>query len=145
MAKRKRRAQVSEYKKLLRQAAKSTEAVEVPMVDQERQKKQTEADVYLEGMSAFYHMRRQWSWILAGCMAFILVFDVVLVIGVGRGWFVFVDEWFLRLVLTTNLADIIGLIYLVVKFLFQHPPKVGENQTENNESRSVNKSPVNRT
>lgn len=138
MVKRKRQVKGSEYKKLLRNAAKTPESISLALVDPIREKKQTEADVYLEGMSAFYHMRRQWSWILACCMAFILVFDVVLVVGVGRGWFVFVDEWFLRLVLTTNLADIIGLIYLVVKFLFQHPPKAYD------ESKNSGKSTVER-
>jgi hypothetical protein len=78
-----------------------------------------EEEVRIKGLKEFFIMRRRWSWLLMALLVVILLFNVLLVILVGLGWLNFVDEWFLRIVLTTNLADIIGLVYLVVKFLFR--------------------------
>ena len=65
-------------------------------------------------------MRKSWGNFLKICLCIILVFNILLVILVGSGVLVYKDDWFLRIVLTTNLADIIGLVYLVVNFLFSN-------------------------
>ncbi len=88
--------------------------------DISRSKEATYAQIKLRGLQEYYGMRRQWSIFLMICLGVILCFNVGLVIAGGIGWLKYTDEWFLRIVLTTNLADIIGLVYLVVKFLFSN-------------------------
>ena len=88
-------------------------------------KSSTETQVKLEGLQDYFAMRRKWGAFLQICLSVILIFNIVLVFLVGFGLLKFKDEWFLRLVLTTNLADIIGLVYLVVKFLFSNQIETG--------------------
>jgi len=85
-----------------------------------RTKESTEAQIKLVGLKDYYDMRRSWGNFLKWCLIVILAFNILLVLFVGMEWLKFKDEWFLRIVLTTNLADIIGLVYLVVKFLFSN-------------------------
>ncbi len=85
-----------------------------------RTKASTLAQIKLQGLQDYYTMRKEWGKFLKICLAIILTFNIILVILVGIGWLKYQDEWFLRVVLTTNLADIIGLVYLVVKFLFSN-------------------------
>lgn len=87
-------------------------------IDSERAVNEDMASVKLDGLKSFYKMRRVWSYYLAICLATILVFDIVLVVLVGLEALTFEDDWFLRIVLGTNLVDVIGLVYLVVRFLF---------------------------
>lgn len=98
-----------------------------------RKKESTEAQVRLDGLVDYYEMRKGWGQFLKVCLGIILAFNISLVALVGIGYFKFTDEWFLRIVLTTNLADIIGLVYLVVKFLFSNQiekdPKVEKGNT----------------
>lgn len=91
-------------------------------LDDVRGERAAEAEIRLGGLREFFWMRKVWSKALLWCLVGILVFNIGLVVCVGRGDLVYFDEWFLRIVLTTNLADILGLIFLVVKFLFKHPP-----------------------
>lgn len=85
-----------------------------------RTKQATETEIRLQGLKTYYNMRETWSNFLRACLFIILFFNISLVILVGKGILKYNDEWFLRLVLTTNLADIIGLVYLIVKFLFSN-------------------------
>lgn len=91
-----------------------------------REKESTEAQVKLLGLKDYYGMRRSWGDFLKKCLAVILGFNIILVAFVGIGWLKFEDDWFLRIVLATNFADIIGLVYLVVKFLFSSQFEVKE-------------------
>lgn len=93
-----------------------------------RAKESTETEIKLQGLKEYYEMRRTWGSFLMKCLAVILGFNIGLIILVGFGWLKYSDEWFLRVVLTTNLADVIGLVYLVVKFLFS-------NQTEDKDKK----------
>lgn len=85
-----------------------------------RLKQSSESQIKLEGLSDYYRMRRSWGTFLAVCLGIILAFNISLVIFTGLGFLKYQDNWFLRIVLTTNLADIIGLVYLVVNFLFSN-------------------------
>lgn len=98
-------------------------------IDFVREKKATEAEIRLEGLSDYFRMRKHWSILLAIALFVILFFNIGLVYYAGTGRIHFEDEWFLRLVLTTNLADIIGLVYVVVHFLF--PPTGNLDHKEN--------------
>lgn len=85
-----------------------------------REQQSTEVQIRLDGLQKYFEMRSTWGDFLKSCLKVILGFNIVLVIAVGLGLLKYDDEWFLRIVLTTNLADIIGLVYLVVKFLFSN-------------------------
>ncbi|MDP4011803.1 MAG: hypothetical protein Q8P72_06285 [Candidatus Roizmanbacteria bacterium] len=85
-----------------------------------REQQSTEVQIRLDGLQKYFEMRSTWGDFLKICLAIILAFNIVLIVIVGIGWLKYNDEWFLRIVLTTNLADIIGLVYLVVKFLFSN-------------------------
>lgn len=88
--------------------------------DVTRETESTIAKIKLDGLKKYYEMRQSWGNFLKWCLGIILGFNIVLVISVGLGILIFNDEWFLRIVLTTHLADIIGLAYLVVNFLFSN-------------------------
>lgn len=88
----------------------------------------TEAQIKIEGLRDYFLMRRSWNKFLKACLAAILGFNIILVYMSGTGQLIFNDEWFLRIVLTTNMADIIGLVYLVVRFLF--PNQISESRNE---------------
>lgn len=94
-------------------------------IESSREKGASEAEIYIEGLREFFRLRKKWSWILASALLLILLFNIAVVFCVGFRWISFSDEWFLRIVLGTNLADIIGLAYVVVRFLFKHPPRPG--------------------
>jgi len=100
--------------------------------DLARVKQSTEEQVKLEGLKDYYMMRRSWGTFLKLSLGIILAFNILLVFLVGLNKLTFSDEWFLRIVLTTNLADIIGLVYLVVKFLFSHQSPEGSTLIKNN-------------
>lgn len=102
-------------------------------ITETREKSSTEAQVKLEGLRDYFAMRRNWGNFLQRCLFIILIFNIGLVALVGWGLLKFQDEWFLRLVLTTNLADIIGLVFLVVKFLFSNQQEIGQQITGNKE------------
>lgn len=111
------------YTQLLKELSKKQkEAQPAPDTTTEsdiaRIKETKEVGIRLKGLEDYFNMRQQWGSFLRICLAAVLLFNILLVIFVGLGILKFSDEWFLRLVLTTNLADIIGLVYLVVKFLF---------------------------
>lgn len=93
-----------------------------------RPKQSTAAQIKLEGLIDYFKMRRSWDVFLKSCLAVILGFNIVLVYLTGTDRLVFADEWFLRIVLTTNFADIIGLVYLEVRFLF--PNQISESKKD---------------
>jgi hypothetical protein len=99
-----------------------------PQSDISRSKEATLAQIRLQGLQEYYGMRKNWGRFLMFCLAVILIFNIGLVIAVGKGGLTYKDEWFLRIVLTTNLADIIGLVYLVVNFLFSNQVETDKSQ-----------------
>jgi hypothetical protein len=95
-----------------------------------RSKESTETQIRLDGLTDYYTMRRSWGDFLKICLGIILFFNISLVAFVGLGFLKYQDDWFLRIVLTTNLADIIGLVYLVVHFLFSNNSDATSNSGE---------------
>lgn len=94
-----------------------------------RVERATKAQIELAGLEDYYKMRKGWSEVLRFCLIIILCFNILLVGFVGLNMMSFKDEWFLRLVLTANLAEIIGLVYVVVHFLFSNQvDSVSENK-----------------
>lgn len=119
------------YKKLLTQINSQLQEVKAARnhlihsafsTDIVRTRQSTHEQIKLRGMDRYYTMRDEWNFILKWALVIILAFNILLVLLVGFGVLKYQDEWFLRIVLTTNLANILGLIYLVVKFLFSDRP-----------------------
>lgn len=93
---------------------------QVVYLDIGRKKVASEAEIRLRGLEDYFKMRGSWSKCLKWALFIILFFNIGLAIIVGLGYLVYEDEWFLRILLTTNLADIIGLAFIIVKFLFSN-------------------------
>ena len=76
--------------------------------------------VELEGRAKFFALRDRWSfWIIAWISVFIL-FHVTLTILVGLGKLNFQNhEWLLPSIITENFLQIIGMGYIIVRFLYQ--------------------------
>lgn len=65
-------------------------------------------------------MRSRWSnWILFVIVA-ISFFDMVLIIGIGRMWFVFNNSYSVPLFIGESLIKLLGLAFLIVHFLFNN-------------------------
>ena len=66
-------------------------------------------------------MRKKWSgWILL-CIVLIVIYDMVMIPLIGVGVFAPQDEgakWLIGLLITENLAKVLGLAYIVVNWLF---------------------------
>lgn len=120
MPKAEKTSELKYFQKLLEEV--KSRKLQLSYLDEAREERTTEVEIRLGGLREFFEMRKIWSKALLICLIIILGFNIFLVILVGRGDLIYPDEWFLRIVLTTNLADILGLIFLVVKFLFKHPP-----------------------
>jgi ABC-type amino acid transport system permease subunit len=65
-------------------------------------------------------MRTSWSKIFKCLVIFIFAFEVMLTIAVGFDILKFEDEWFLRIMLSGGIAQILGMPILVTKFLFSN-------------------------
>ena len=75
--------------------------------------------VHLEGLRAFYRLRKKWSWFILVCISLLILFQIVVTVMVGCGVLDFKEyKWFLPMVITENFAQIIGLAIIVVTFLF---------------------------
>jgi hypothetical protein len=85
----------------------------------------SQTEVMLRGLISFYQMRESWSGCLKATLFIILAFNILLVAFVGFGALKYQDEWFLRLVLSANIADIIGLGAIIVRYLFS-PQEVSQ-------------------
>lgn len=120
--------QLKELKERIKKDQAKVNNLKVTSDLESRPNQSTEAQVKLEGLKDYYSMRRGWGIFLKRCLFLILGFNILLVVATGKEWMVFEDEWFLRIVLTTNLADIIGLVYLVVRFLF--PNQISESKKD---------------
>jgi hypothetical protein len=75
--------------------------------------------IELDGREQFFSLRGRWSILLTIWISSILLFQASLTIGVGRGWFDFLHyEWFLPMVIGQSFLQIIGMGFVVVKFLY---------------------------
>ena len=118
---------MTEFKEIIEKAYKDNiekpELLNTELEEINRKNKINREEIQIKSEEEYFKMRKSWNMALLIALGTILIFNILLILGVGKGYLNFSDEWFLRLVLTTNLADVIGLIYVVVKFLFINPPQ----------------------
>lgn len=73
----------------------------------------------VEGRKKFFNLRNTWSlWIIIW-LNFLILFNCILTIFVGKNYLTFTsDPWFPRLITGETFLQIVGLGYVAVKFLF---------------------------
>jgi hypothetical protein len=81
------------------------------------EKEKTES--FLEAMEKedIINMRRLWSNFLLAVVLFVVIFDSIIFIGIGRSWFIY-DDRVVPVFIVESLLKILGLALIVVKFLF---------------------------
>lgn len=131
----------TKYAVLLKKAAQRDQIVHlIPnQLEISRRKVTSEAEIKLKGLEDYFRMRGSWSSCLKWALFIILGFNIGMVWFVGKGILKYSDEWFLRIVLTTNLADIIGLAVVIVKFLFPNQNNLLETVSRSTEEALENK------
>lgn len=76
------------------------------------------------GRESYFKMRKTWSWALIGFLGILILFQIFLTFLIGFEKINFTNyRWFLAGVITENFLQIIGLCYVVVKFLFPSSEK----------------------
>jgi len=63
-------------------------------------------------------MRKNWSRWMLFCIVFIVLFDVVLISLLGFHVISFESQWVIPAFIADNLAKVLGLAAIIVKFLF---------------------------
>lgn len=95
-------------------------------------KKASLEEVELDGKKKFYKLRTKWSWAIIAWISVILIFNVMLSRNTGMGYWNFEKyPYLLHEILGMNLAQIIGMGFVVVKFLF---PTFEKNSSTENDS-----------
>jgi hypothetical protein len=95
-----------------------------------------EAKILNRGLDEYYNLRKEWSHCLKWLLGFLIVFQCFVVIAVGFKWMDFSKHQdFLKIQASGYFAQIVGLCYVVVKYLFQDVRSVlginKENKTGN--------------
>ncbi len=79
--------------------------------------------VELDGRVAFFKLRHQWSCAVMAWISCFLLFHITLTVAVGLGWLDFLKyQWLVPLITVENFLQIVGMGYVVVRFLY--PGKV---------------------
>jgi len=80
-----------------------------------------------QGRQKFYELRTKWSTYLVRFLIAMVIFQFFLTAGVGFGFVNFLNyKKFLYIVIGENFFQIVGLCYIVVKFLFSEPSAKGK-------------------
>jgi hypothetical protein len=92
-------------------------------IDEDRQQitEQTikERETMRIGQEKYFELRGRWSNFIAIFVTFMLMFQLYLAMSIGLGWLNFTDnKLFLHIVIGENFAQIVGMGYIVAKYLF---------------------------
>lgn len=82
------------------------------------------AQLKLKQLSEKIGMRRQWSTLLMFCVAVIIIGQLGIFSLMGLGIFKYDDEWVARLMFPGVFGEVLGLIYIVINYLFPNNKKV---------------------
>lgn len=75
-----------------------------------------------EGRRDFYVLRKRWSQTVAKMIWALIIFQIVVTVGIGLNWLNFEgNAVVLRIVLAENPFNIVGLAYIIVRYLFNDP------------------------
>jgi hypothetical protein len=78
--------------------------------------------IELNGRAQFFNLRKKWSWTLIIWISFILIFDSLLIKKIGIGTWKFEKyPWLIHEVIGIDFAQIVGMGYVIVNYLF---PKI---------------------
>lgn len=78
-----------------------------------------ERETERKGREAYYDLRNRWSKYLGLFLLLSILFQMVLTFAIGTGRVAFDDyKPFLHVVISENFLQIVGMVYIVVKFLF---------------------------
>jgi len=68
--------------------------------------------------NTYHDLRKQWAMILKKLLYSMVGFEAALTFSVGFGWLHFPSQVFLNLIVGQTFLQIVGMCYIVVKFLF---------------------------
>lgn len=95
--------------------------------------------IHLKGLIDFYRLRVGWSSCLKLLLIGLAIFQCFLISAVGFHLMDFVNyQAFLKIQATGYFAQIIGLCYVIVKYLFRSPDQQGENTTAKRKTTPTN-------
>lgn len=81
--------------------------------------KEIKEDVEKEGRTNFFSHRKWWSRFILGWISLLIIFNIILTIFVGLGWFDFKNyQWFVTTVTTETFLQIVGLGFVAARYLF---------------------------
>jgi hypothetical protein len=100
--------------------------VQRPISDDERTELARQAmldrEAERDGLKAFFKLRDKWSRYIFILVCAMLAFQMFITTAVGLGWMDFSKyEWFINLILGENFVQVVGMGYIVVKYLFPQP------------------------
>ena len=99
---------LKEKKQISEESLKSLEAQESLL------RLQAERDAF----NTYHDLRKQWAMILKKLLYAMVGFEAALTFFVGFGWLHFPSQVFLNLIVGQTFLQIVGMCYIVVKFLF---------------------------
>ena len=71
-----------------------------------------------DAFNTYHDLRKQWAMILKKLLYAMVGFEAALTFSVGFGWLHFPSQVFLNLIVGQTFLQIVGMCYIVVKFLF---------------------------
>lgn len=77
-------------------------------------------ELKLQEKEEFLGFRKRWSKYLLTLVVFIVLFNALFLIAVGKSWLRFNDEWLVRIIVTGSFVEVLGLARIVVQFLFSN-------------------------
>lgn len=89
-----------------------------PLQLNERDEKSLTIQLRLKEKYEYLQMRTEWSRILMIFVSGIYIFQMAVFVAVGKNLLIFNDIWLARLLFPGIFIEIIGLVYIVVKYLF---------------------------
>ena len=83
---------------------------------------QKQLEAHTRGLNEYYDLRKEWSGCLKKLLIILVVFQCILVLLVGCKWLDFIHyQMFLKIQATDYFLQIVGMCYVVVKYLFKDP------------------------
>lgn len=78
-----------------------------------------ESRIRNKGLKEFYAQRKLWSWFILFWISALIIFNIVLTLGIGGGFFDFHNmQWFVTSVTAETFIQIVGLGYVAARYLF---------------------------
>jgi hypothetical protein len=77
-------------------------------------------EIELNGRKKFFELRDKWSWSIIAWISIFIAFHITITVLVGCGVLNFEKhEWLLPSIIAENFLQIVGMGYIIVRFLYQ--------------------------